>query len=148
MSKKAKYRKIHNTRYYTPHELAECVGVTPKTIYSHIELGLPADKGVKPYLICGAEAKDFYCQFYNKTTIDHGKDEVLCHGCGRVFSFNNIEVKCTSTGKYYNDAKVQVMVEGRCPYCQRKFNRFKSMKAVKGMKTGATIPIAKLIGKE
>lgn len=148
MGKKAKYRRIHNTKYYTPHNLAKCVQVTPKTIYSHIECGLPADKGVKPYLIYGAQAKEFYCQFYNKPKIDHGKDEALCHGCGRIFSFNNIGVKCTITGKYYNEAKAQIMVEGRCPYCHRKFNRFKSIIAYKGMKAGTAISIAKLIGKE
>jgi len=148
MAKKANYRKIQNAKYYSPETLANCVRLTKKTIFSHIKKGMPADKQVKPYLIYGKEAKDYYRKMYETTIYKTSKDQVICHGCHNIFHLRSVDVNCVFTGKYYTETKAQILVTGNCPECHRKFSRFKSMQTSKGMNTGAPIHIEELTSKE
>lgn len=146
MPKKAKYRNIISNDYFTPLELANCIGVSVATIYRHIRDGLPADKGVIPNLICGKEAKEFYIRKYCHNKIKSGPGEILCHGCHKLVSLKKIPCKCIFTGRYYCQNKIQVQVLGRCPFCNRKFSRFKSLLTYQELNTGAEIPIGMLTG--
>ncbi len=133
MAKKADYRKIQNAKFYSPETLADCVRLTKKTIFSHIEKRLPADRQVKPYLIYGNEAKEYYRNMYEITVTKTSKDQVICQGCRNIFHLRSIDVECILTGKYYTETKAQIRVAGQCPRCQRTFSRFKSIQTGKGI---------------
>jgi hypothetical protein len=148
MAKKAKFRSIKNTRYYNPSELAYEIGLRVETVYAHIRLGLEANKETVPYIIYGRDAKRYFTQLYSTSVRKKCKDEVICHGCQGVFNLRSVKTECLFTGRYYNDTIAQVQVTGLCTFCQRKFSRFKSMKAVQGMKAGASVPIENIITKE
>ena len=144
MPKKANFRKIISTDYYSPDELANRVGVCKQTIYRHIKEGLPADQELKPFLIYGREAKSFYIKKYQNDNEKTKPGEVRCHGCGQTFPMKNNVEKCIYTGRKYNENKIQIQILGYCPYCHRNFSRFKSLISDREFNVGAIIPIGLL----
>ena len=138
--KKAKYNRIISNRSYHPEELAKTIGLCKHSILRHIRLGLPADTEVKPYLIYGQDAKEYFRENYNR---DHESlpNEIKCHGCKARFTFTNMPVNIRSTGLRYSQEKIQVVVSGSCPSCGRKFWRFKVIETRSKINRGAEIPI-------
>ena len=137
--KKAKYHRILSNKLYYPEELAEAVGLCKHSIYRHIRLGLTADSDVRPFLIYGKDAKEY---FREKNSREESRPyEFKCHGCKVQFTFPNVPVTIRSTGRRYSQDKLQVLVSGNCPECGRKFWRFKAVETRSEINRGAEIPI-------
>ena len=141
MSKKAKFRRIISNKYYYSEELAECVESHKRSIYDHIKKGLPALTDRIPYLIYGADAKEYFKELYSRDKVKLGPNEIQCHGCRSVISIIDTPVKIISTGQLYSQEKIQVQILGICPKCKRKFSRLFSFITKRTIERGIEIPI-------
>jgi len=138
--KRARHNRIISNKFYTPEELAETVGLCKHSVLRHIKSDLPADTGVKPFLIYGRDAKEYFTEKYSRDR-DSQANEVKCHGCKARFTFYNVPVRIYTTGLRYSQDKIQVVVSGACPECSREFWRFKSLETRSEIDRGAEIPI-------
>jgi hypothetical protein len=132
--------------FYTPVTLAKTIGLTVFTVYRHIKEGLPADKGILPYLIYGREAKVFYRNWYTINRKELLPGETRCLFCGRTFVLLDCVEKTIFTGRFYHKGKMQIQHTVCCPYDQKRFSRFASYITTVEVDKGAEVPMVLLTG--
>lgn len=81
MAKRVSARRIRKHRLYTYEEAAEALGVTPQTVRSWRDLGLPVLMQKTPHLILGQALKDFITQRALKAKQPLADYEVFCLRC-------------------------------------------------------------------
>ncbi len=147
MARKAKYRNIKSKKNYRPEELGEEVDQSTASIYRHISRGLPADKGVIPYLIYGRDAKKYFSDLYKRNKVKVSINEVQCNRCGKISAYENSYDKIISTGYSCGKNKQQAQILGICPNCNLRYSRLRPFLSSRKIKRGTSIPIDVLTGK-
>lgn len=123
MGKKYELRKIKSKRSYTFKEIADSLGVHIRTIQAWHINGLVALEGSNnPYLVMGVEVQNYIKKQKLKNKLTLKDNEFYCMGCRTAVVPEKIY-------KYIDGIKMggnkqSVRLNGICPKCNRKVNKF------------------------
>lgn len=123
MSKKYEVRKIKSKRSYTFKEIADRLDVHVRTVQGWHADGLVALEGSNnPYLIMGIEVQNYIKQQKLKNKVTLKANEFYCMGCRMAVVPE--EVYRYISGIKMGGNKQSVRLNGVCPTCNRKVNKF------------------------
>lgn len=105
-------------------EISKLFGVHVRTVRSWIKDGLDVVEGVFPYLVNGRILKDFLSNKQKKRKHKLSDNEIFCVKCrGGVAPLNN-SVTLIYSGKTVGKGIKDFIIQGVCPICSTKINRF------------------------
>jgi len=124
-----KINKVRSRHIYNSAEIAQCLGVTTKTIHSWIKNGLCViDNESKPYLLEGSEVIRYLSKSKLKRKCKLREREFYCLACRKpresLSEFFHIEQNDIIIGE---DNK-QVIIKGKCGFCRNKLMKFSTDK--------------------
>ena len=123
MGKKYEIRKIKSKRSYTFKEIADRLSIHERTVQSWHTGGLVALEGSNnPYLVMGTEVQNYIKLQRLKNRVVLKDNEFYCMGCKKAVVPEKIY-------KYMNGIRMggnkqSVRLNGVCPACKRKVNKF------------------------
>lgn len=118
MAKRVKYGHVKLYRSYKIDEAAVALGVSIPTIRTWIKKGLPAMRTQKPYLILGADLRDFVKKIRKDASMPLALDQLLCLRCRKP------RVPLGNMVDYFPRNATAGRLVGLCSVCEGTCNRF------------------------
>jgi hypothetical protein len=131
-------RLIKSHRIYSTRELAEELGVHPRTVQAWQKEGLePIDPDYRPFFFRGVDAKAFLIDRHNSKKRPLVKGEFHCLKCRapRIATAETIYWRPIGNGN-------RVLVSGTCITCGTMVNRFSSYRSLESGDFGGTFEVA------
>lgn len=127
MPKRPNPRAVKASRSYEINEAAKVLGVTTGTIRLWIRQGLRAMTAQRPYLILGADLRDFLVARRAAAKRPLLLDQLYCFGCKLGQQPAGMLVTLTPL------TAATSMLKGRCAYCGRASNRIAGNRNLKNL---------------
>lgn len=123
MAKKYTIRIIKKKRSYSYTEIAELFKVHVRTVQTWRKEGLKIMEDSQPHLVMGVDLAIFLRKQYSKRKIVLKSNEFFCFACRKAVI--PLQIKNIDNGKV-GISKYSIRLEGICPNCECKVNRFES----------------------
>ena len=120
----ARVRFIRQRRTYTVRELAELVGVHPRTVHQWHTEGLTALEGSHPLLFMGSTARGFLRARVAGRKHKLGPGEFYCMRCKQPRLSHRDSLNPRPSGKRIGKGKELVLLYGSCRVCGCRMVRF------------------------
>jgi len=131
---KKSIRNISKRKLYTAKQIAGTAGVNLRTVHRWFQLGLPVlDKSTHPYLVKGADLKDFLIKMRDKKRFKLKEMEIYCVSCQQPRLSNPEDIKVVFTRKRIGKKNMQAIIYGVCKECGCKILRFSTEKIVSSL---------------
>lgn len=134
-----KYRsdRIKKRKIYTFREIAESLGVHPRTVQAWRKDGLRViDKAIRPYLVEGKDLKQYLATRKAKRKSKLSIHNFYCFRCTIPVSAKPSSVTFEERERTLGIDKVaQVIVHGKCSVCDGRVRRLSSSKWIDAIKT-------------
>lgn len=119
-------RLIRGRRSYSLAEIAKIYGIHVHTVHRWTKEGLPVlCRDTKPYLVMGADVREFLKCSSKKRKQPLRADEFFCARCRKPRKSRPEDQLLKLTGRKLG-AFEQVIIRGKCEICGAKLNRFSS----------------------
>ncbi len=129
----AKKKRNHNPNRikarhsYSFAEIAENLNIHRRTVQSWHKQGLKViDEGIKPYLVSGADLKQFLIAKRQKHKHTLQADEFFCPKCQKPRKSIKDKLQIILTDKRLGKTSKQVVIKGICEVCNTRLTRFSS----------------------
>lgn len=132
--RKLDYRRIRSRRCYLTSEIADLMGVHPRTVQVWHRHGLAELEGSKnPYFFLGSEVRRFIAERTAKRRCRLNRDEFYCMKCKAATISNSGDIDFEYRGKLVGRSQESVTLTGKCRVCGARVVRFTTAERIEAI---------------